>query len=122
MEATIHITGKKAVKILGAAALATGVVALSAVVASGAAVGAVAEGFRTAKNTMQRILKKEENVTAEEPRAESPDEVMEVRKADEVDRAEAAEETDKAAVTEEIDRAVAAKEQQAENADEVGTN
>lgn len=74
MEATIHITGKKAVKILGAAALAAGVVAVSAVVASGAAVGAVAEGFRTAKNTVQRILKKEENVTAEEPHAESADE------------------------------------------------
>lgn len=67
METTIHITGKKVVKVLGAACLATGVVALSAVVASGAAVGAVAEGFRSAKNTMQKILKKEEtNVTAEE--------------------------------------------------------
>lgn len=57
MEATIHITGKKVVKVLGAACLATGMVALSAVVASGAAVGAVAEGFRAAKNTMQKIRK-----------------------------------------------------------------
>lgn len=69
MEASIHITGKKAVKILGAACLATGVVALSAVVASGAAVGAVAEGFRTAKNTMQRILNKEEPARAEPVKA-----------------------------------------------------
>lgn len=57
MEATIHITGKKAVKILGAVCAAAGVAALSAVIASGAAVGAVAEGFRSAKNTAQRILK-----------------------------------------------------------------
>lgn len=67
MEATIHITGKKAVKVLGAVCLATGVVALSAVVASGAAVGAVAEGFRSAKNTMQKILKKEETAADETP-------------------------------------------------------
>lgn len=67
MEATIHITGKKAVKFLGAVCLATGVVALSAVVASGAAVGAVAEGFRSAKNTMQKILKKEETAADETP-------------------------------------------------------
>lgn len=67
METTIRVTGKKVAKVLGAACLATGVAALSAVVASGAAVGAVAEGFRSAKNTMQKILKKEEtNVTAEE--------------------------------------------------------
>lgn len=67
METTIHITGKKVAKVLGAACLATGVAALSAVVASGAAVGAVAGGFKSAKNTMQNILKKEEtNVTAEE--------------------------------------------------------
>lgn len=59
MEATIQITGKKAAKVLGAACLATGVVALSAVVASGAAVGAVVEGFKTAKDTMQKILKKD---------------------------------------------------------------
>lgn len=63
MDATIHITGKKVAKVVGAVCLATGVVALSAVIASGAAVGAVAEGFRTAKNTAQRILKKEEAVT-----------------------------------------------------------
>lgn len=63
MDATIHITGKKIVKVVGAACLATGVVALSAVIASGVAAGAVAEGFKTAKNTAQRILKKEEAVT-----------------------------------------------------------
>lgn len=69
MEETIHITGKKVVKVLGAVCLATGVVALSAVVASGAAVGAVAEGFKSAKNTMQKILKKDE-IEADEVLAE----------------------------------------------------
>lgn len=69
MEATIHITGKKAVKVLGAVCLATGVAALSAVVASGAAVGAVAEGFRSAKITIQKILKRDETAAENEVRA-----------------------------------------------------
>ena len=63
MEATVQITGKKAVKVLGAACLATGVVALSAVVASGAAVGTVADGFKSAKNIMRKMLKNDENET-----------------------------------------------------------
>lgn len=59
MEATVQRTGKRAAKIFGAVCLATGVAALSAVVASGAAVGAVAEGFRSAKNVMREMLKKD---------------------------------------------------------------
>lgn len=59
MEAKVQSTGKKALKIAGAACLATGVVAISAVVASGAAVEAVVEGFRSARNTMKQILKGE---------------------------------------------------------------
>lgn len=62
MKATVEITGKKAVKVLGAACLATGVVALSAVIASGAAVGAVAEGFRSVKNIARKVWKKEETI------------------------------------------------------------
>lgn len=62
MKATVEITGKKAVKVLGVACLATGVVALSAVIASGAAVGAVAEGFRSAKNIARKVWKKEETI------------------------------------------------------------
>lgn len=62
MKATVEITGKKAVKVLGIACLATGIVALSAVIASGAAVGAVAEGFRSAKNTARKVWKKEETI------------------------------------------------------------
>lgn len=71
MDVAVQITGKKVVKVLGAVCLATGVVALSAVVASGAAVGAVAEGFRSAKNTMQRILKKDEATVEDEVLSES---------------------------------------------------
>lgn len=73
MKATVELTGKKAVKVLGVACLATGVVALSAVIASGAAVGAVAEGFRSAKNIARKVWKKEETIednTIEEKVAE----------------------------------------------------
>ena len=73
MEKTIQITGKKAVRVLGAVCMATGVVAISAVVASGAAVGAVIEGFKSAKNTMQKILEKDETVV-DESSAKSMDE------------------------------------------------
>ncbi|MCM1182597.1 MAG: hypothetical protein NC337_04395 [Roseburia sp.] len=65
MDATVKMTGKKAAKLLGAACLATGVVALSAVVASGAAVGAVVEGFKSAKSTMRKILKNDDAVAAD---------------------------------------------------------
>lgn len=85
MEATIHITGKKVMKVFGAACLATGVVVLSAVVASGTAVGAVVEGFKSAKNTMQKIMKKDETTAADEALTESADEVVAVEgTADEV--------------------------------------
>lgn len=71
MEAAVKITGKQVMKAAGAVCLATGVVAFSAVVASGAAIGAVAEGFKSAKNTMQNILKKDEAVVADEAVAEN---------------------------------------------------
>lgn len=86
MEATIQISGKKVVKVLGAACLATGVVALSAVVASGAAVGAVVEGFKSAKNTMQKTLKNDENVTTDgvlEESIDTAEEIIEAATADE---------------------------------------
>ena len=87
MDVTVQITGKKVVKVLGAVCLATGVVALSAVVASGAAVGAVVEGFRSAKNTMQKILKDDENVVADGASEESNnavEEIIETATADDV--------------------------------------
>lgn len=60
MDGAIHVTEKKAAKVLGAACLATGVVALGAVLASGAAAGVMAQGFQSAKNTMREILGKGE--------------------------------------------------------------
>ena len=87
MDVAVQITGKKVVKVLGAVCLATGVVALSSVVASGAAVGAVVEGFRSAKNTMQKILKNDENVVvdgAAEESSNAAEETIEMAKADDV--------------------------------------
>ena len=87
MDVAVQITGKKVVKVLGAVCLATGVVALSSVVASGAAVGAVVEGFRSAKNTMQKILKNDENVVvdgAAEESSNTAEEIIEMAKADDV--------------------------------------
>ena len=51
--------GKKSLKVAGAACAATGIVAASALVASGAAVGAVVEGFLAARKAVSDILKKE---------------------------------------------------------------
>lgn len=51
---------KKSLKVAGAFAAATGVVALSALVASGAAVGAVAEGFKEAGKVVKKSLEKSE--------------------------------------------------------------
>ena len=101
MEATIQISGKKVIKVLGAACLATGVVALSAVVASEAAVGAVVEGFKSAKNTMQKILNNDENVTADGVLEESSDTEEEIIEALEADGAVAESTNIAEAVTEE---------------------
>ena len=89
MEATIHITGKKVVMVLGATCLATGVVALSAIVASGAAVGAVAEGVRSAKNTMQKILKGDGTVAEDEVLAGNTDEPVATKTVEEIHEAAA---------------------------------
>ncbi len=52
----MKISAKKVTKVAGAACAATGIVTLSALTASGAAVRAVVEGFKTASNTMKKIL------------------------------------------------------------------
>ena len=56
---------KKTAKYAGAFAVGTGVFALSALVASGAAVGAVAEGFKAAGNAAKRVLDESKFVDAE---------------------------------------------------------
>ena len=52
----MKVNVKSAAKVAGATWAATGIVALSALVASGAAVGAIIEGFISAKNTMKKLL------------------------------------------------------------------
>lgn len=52
----MKINVENVTKIAGAACTATGIVTLSALVASGAAVGAVVEGFKTAGDTMKKLL------------------------------------------------------------------
>lgn len=55
----MEINTKKICKITGTACVATGIVCVSAFVASGTAVVAIAEGFKTAGNTIKKILKEQ---------------------------------------------------------------
>ena len=64
---------KKSLKVAGAFAAATGVVAISALVASGAAVGAVAEGFKEAGKVVKKSLEKAEKKEVEECSVDSTD-------------------------------------------------
>lgn len=70
---------KNALKVAGAFAAATGVVALSALVASGAAVGAIAEGFKSAGRVVKKSLEKaEQNETPETVVVEEDPETVKV--------------------------------------------
>lgn len=62
---------KKICKIAGAACAATSIIAVSALVASGAAVGALAEGFKAAGNAMKKILEEQKNESANASSASS---------------------------------------------------
>ena len=61
----MKINMKKIGKYVGAACAATGVVALSGLIASGAAVGAVVEGFKSAAATIKKMLKDEQQADTE---------------------------------------------------------
>ena len=63
MEINVGKIAKTSLKVAGAACAAVGVVAASAIVASGAAVGSVAEGFIQAKKAVTDILGKDERCT-----------------------------------------------------------
>lgn len=70
---------EKAAKIAGAACAASGVVALSGLVASGAAAGAVVKGFQAATETMKRIIEDDPQAAradTEEPAAAEPESEM----------------------------------------------
>lgn len=62
----MKISVKKTAKVAGAVCTATGIVALSALVASGAAVGAVVEGFKSAKDAMKKMLADEKGKETED--------------------------------------------------------
>ena len=85
---------KKIAKIAGAACAATGIVALGSVVASGAALLAVKEGFVAAKDAFEKTVKtalaEEDETTGQEPIAEQPAEA-EAAEARETPEPEAAE-------------------------------
>lgn len=78
-----RIVCKKTGKVLGAVAAATGIVAIGAVVASGAAVGAMVEGFKAAGKAVKDVLAEKdvevvanetvEEVTEEKVQEESQD-------------------------------------------------
>lgn len=63
----MEINMKKIAKFTGAACAATGVVVLSGLVASGAAVGAVVQGFKAAASTMKKMLEDETPVEEVQP-------------------------------------------------------
>lgn len=71
MNKDYQVIAKKSAKVAGAFAMATGIVALSAVVASGAAVGAMVEGFKSAKDAVKKSLAKSENEKPEAERVEA---------------------------------------------------
>ena len=62
---------KKAMKITGAVCAGVGVMAASALVVSGAALGAMAEGFKYAETAMKRILTEQKSADREDSIAES---------------------------------------------------
>ena len=66
------ISMKSVGKVVGAACAATGVVALSGLVASGVAVGAVVEGFKVAAKTMKKVLTDEETVNCGSAKTDEP--------------------------------------------------
>lgn len=70
MDTKFEISGKDIAKAAGVACLATGVVALSAVVASKAAAKSVAESIKTARNMLRSVLKEEKNSEADIAEAE----------------------------------------------------
>lgn len=63
MEIDVAKIAKTSLKVAGAACVATGVVVVSAIVASGAAVGSIAEGFKQAKKAVSDIWGKDEKCT-----------------------------------------------------------
>ena len=96
MSKDMKTIAKKTMKYAGAFAVGTSVFALSAVVASGAALGAVAEGFKAAGNVTKKILNESKFTDEEVMACEEVEEVCE-----EVELKEVASDVSKKVVTEE---------------------
>lgn len=62
MEVDVRRIGKTTLKVAGAACVVTGLVVATAVIASGAAVGSVAEGFTMGKKAIADLFKKENDI------------------------------------------------------------
>lgn len=73
----MKISVKNVTKVAGAACAATGIVTLSALVASGAAVGAIVEGFKTANDTVKKLLADETEKKTSADEQPSDDSVVE---------------------------------------------
>lgn len=82
MNANLQTVASKSLKVAGAFAVATGVVTVSAVVASGAAVGAIVEGFKAAGGAVKSVLNEEDK-----KKPETADEII-VDVTEEVQQAE----------------------------------
>lgn len=76
MSKDVKVVAKKTLKVAGALAAGAGVIAISALVASGAAVGAVAEGFKSAKKAAKKVLNENEDTEVVETENFSDDEVL----------------------------------------------
>lgn len=77
MNANLKTAANKSIKVAGAFMVATGVVAVSAVVASGAAIGAMVEGFKAAGGAVKSVLNEEEKKKQEAAaESEATDELM----------------------------------------------
>lgn len=77
------IRKKSMFKIAGAACAATGIVALSGLIASGAAVGAVVEMFKSAAETMKKALADDPQEENSYEEADDPQEENSYAEADE---------------------------------------
>lgn len=62
---------KTTFKVAGAACVATGIVVAGAVIASGAALGSMTEGFATAKRAVKDIFDEKESIEIVEPAGEN---------------------------------------------------
>ena len=58
----MEVNRKKIGKLAGAACMATGIVAVTALVASGAALSGVAEGFKWAGSTIKKVWNEQQDV------------------------------------------------------------